>query len=264
MTISGVPSQISYIREFISADEEAQLLEKVATAPLPKWVTVSGRRLQNWGATPVDNAGTALASALPPWLETLALRIAAVSVCESESGHVSERTVSGRVSERGGSESELESESERGAGRLLAAAPNHCLVNEYLPGQGILPHVDGPAYRPAVATVSLGQHAVLDLYKRRPLDHPQAQTPDFRVLLQPRSLVVLQDELYTGYMHGIAPVTQDVVSRATIANWREAGFDETHDDDEERVLVRSHARVSLTFREAAKVSKLNLFGKRRR
>lgn len=42
---------------------------------------------------------------------------------------------------------------------------NHCLVNEYLPGQGISPHEDGKAYYPAVATLSLGSHGVLDVYR---------------------------------------------------------------------------------------------------
>lgn len=45
-------------------------------------------------------------------------------------------------------------------------APNHCLVNEYLNGQGILPHEDGPAYHPVVATVSLASSAVLDFYPK--------------------------------------------------------------------------------------------------
>ena len=41
------------------------------------------------------------------------------------------------------------------------------LVNEYLPGQGIMPHEDGGAYWPVVGTVSLGGVVVLDVYKRR-------------------------------------------------------------------------------------------------
>ena len=32
--------------------------------------------------------------------------------------------------------------------------PNHVLVNEYLPGQGIMPHTDGPLFHPTIATVS--------------------------------------------------------------------------------------------------------------
>jgi len=41
------------------------------------------------------------------------------------------------------------------------------LLNEYLPGQGILPHEDGGAYWPVVGTVSLGGVVVLDVYEKR-------------------------------------------------------------------------------------------------
>jgi alkylated DNA repair protein alkB family protein 6 len=41
--------------------------------------------------------------------------------------------------------------------------PNHVLVNEYKPGQGIMPHEDGDAYAPVVATVSLGAPLCLDI-----------------------------------------------------------------------------------------------------
>ena len=39
--------------------------------------------------------------------------------------------------------------------------PNHILVNEYHPGQGILPHTDGPAYIAQTATLSIGYSDVL-------------------------------------------------------------------------------------------------------
>jgi alkylated DNA repair protein alkB homolog 6 len=39
-------------------------------------------------------------------------------------------------------------------------------VNRYLPdGQGIMPHQDGSAYFPTVATLSLGSHTILDIYE---------------------------------------------------------------------------------------------------
>ena len=41
------------------------------------------------------------------------------------------------------------------------------LVNEYLAGQGILPHEDGAAYWPVVGTVSLGGVVVLDVYEKK-------------------------------------------------------------------------------------------------
>jgi alkylated DNA repair protein alkB family protein 6 len=44
---------------------------------------------------------------------------------------------------------------------LFLAPINHILVNEYLPGQGIMPHQDGPLYHPVVAILSLGSPALM-------------------------------------------------------------------------------------------------------
>lgn len=41
--------------------------------------------------------------------------------------------------------------------------PNHVLINEYNPGEGIMPHEDGDAYARIVATVSLGGYGCLDI-----------------------------------------------------------------------------------------------------
>ncbi|XP_076463568.1 putative RNA/DNA demethylase ALKBH6 isoform X2 [Babylonia areolata] len=49
-------------------------------------------------------------------------------------------------------------------GTFEGKVPNHVLVNEYLPGQGIMPHEDGPAFYPTVSTITLGSHALLDFY----------------------------------------------------------------------------------------------------
>ena len=57
--------------------------------------------------------------------------------------------------------------------------PNHVLVNEYLAGQGIMPHTDGPLFTPVITTITLGSHALLDLYT--PRDDSQVGTD-----LQPR------------------------------------------------------------------------------
>ena len=37
---------------------------------------------------------------------------------------------------------------------ISGKGPNHVLVNEYLPGQGIMPHTDGPLFHPTIATVN--------------------------------------------------------------------------------------------------------------
>jgi len=44
--------------------------------------------------------------------------------------------------------------------------PNHVLINEYDPGQGILAHTDGPAYLSRTATLSLGSDVLIDFTKK--------------------------------------------------------------------------------------------------
>ena len=46
--------------------------------------------------------------------------------------------------------------------------PNHVLLNEYLPGQGIMPHLDGNLFFPTITTINLGSHTVLNLYHPLP------------------------------------------------------------------------------------------------
>ena len=139
--------------------------------------------------------------------------------------------------------------------------PNHCLINEYLPGQGIHAHEDGDAYHPVVATVSLGSHIVLDI---RPKSNDatgenMGKAQAWRVLQEPRSLLVTTGNLYTECLHGISEVTSDDNLREdTIANWDLLG-DRTAfaggQADRER-------RISLTFRDVIRVKKLGkAFGK---
>ena len=78
---------------------------------------------------------------------------------------------------------------------------NHVLVNEYLPGNGILPHLDGPLFYPVISTISLGSSVALDFYD--PIDNKNSsdstQFQDrhkFSIYVQPRSLLVLCDQLY--------------------------------------------------------------------
>ena len=42
---------------------------------------------------------------------------------------------------------------------------NHILLNEYYPGEGIMPHTDGSAYYPIVSNISLNSQIVLNFWK---------------------------------------------------------------------------------------------------
>jgi alkylated DNA repair protein alkB family protein 6 len=146
---------------------------------------------------------------------------------------------------------------------------NHCLINEYLPGQGIMPHEDGDAYFPVVATVSLGGILVLDVTEKRKVDGDVAaedpkELKRWRILQEPRSLLLTTGSAYTDTLHGIAEIMEDSnLGPDTVANWSLLG-------DREAIEAKGGCntrtdRISLTYRDVKKVSNVasKLFGKTR-
>ncbi|XP_036040100.1 alpha-ketoglutarate-dependent dioxygenase alkB homolog 6 isoform X2 [Onychomys torridus] len=126
--VEQAPPLIYYVPDFISKEEEEYLLRQVFNAPKPKWTQLSGRKLQNWGGLPHPRG--MVPERLPPWLQRYVDKVSDLS--------------------------------------LFGGLPaNHVLVNQYLPGEGIMPHEDGPLYYPTVSTISLGSHTVLDFYEPR-------------------------------------------------------------------------------------------------
>lgn len=132
------------------------------------------------------------------------------------------------------------------------------LINEYPPGVGIMPHKDGAAYHPVVCTVSLGASLCLNIYKSKE-DGALNSVPAYRVLQEPRSLLISTDDIYTEYLHGIADIEQDVdLSAETVANWEMLRAPE----DFAAGHNQRSTRTSLTYRDVLKVSKLgNNLGK---
>lgn len=59
-----------------------------------------------------------------------------------------------------------------------------------------MPHEDGEAYMPTVATLSLGSHCILDMYS-------QERVLLCSVYVPARSLIVLSGPMYTHALHGI-------------------------------------------------------------
>ncbi|KAF3394549.1 Alpha-ketoglutarate-dependent dioxygenase [Penicillium rolfsii] len=234
--ITSLPDGAFYIPNFISEDEELILLQKIQSAPLPRWTHLTHRRLQTWPSA-LTKTNTLLSSPLPAWLTT--------------------PIITPRFQELG----------------IFAdaphTAPNHVLINEYRPGQGIMPHEDGPAYYPLVATVSLGAAIVLDLYdkekeKERERDgsaeatKPESKSdylrgPRFRILQERRSLLVTRGKMYTDFLHGIAErVVDGDLGAETVCNWELLG-------EKEGFLGGSYdrrTRTSLTYRDVLKVAKV--------
>nr|XP_045011389.1 alpha-ketoglutarate-dependent dioxygenase alkB homolog 6 isoform X2 [Jaculus jaculus] len=142
--VEQAPPVIYYIPDFISKEEEEYLLRQVFNAPKPKWTQLSGRKLQNWGGLPHPRG--MVPERLPPWLQRCVDKVSDLS--------------------------------------LFGGLPaNHVLVNQYLPGEGIMP-------RPP----------------------PQ---PITSLLLEPCSLLVLRGAAYTRHLHGIAAARVDELDPAS-------------------------------------------------
>ncbi|KAK4536302.1 hypothetical protein CDCA_CDCA08G2327 [Cyanidium caldarium] len=155
------------IYEFLTPPEEHHIQHHIYSEPPSPWVTLSHRRLL-WYGTP---ASTDVAPPhkyrqihpLPSCISSIAQRLHA-------QGHQTHRA-------------------------------NHVLVNEYRPGQGIMPHEDGPAYEPEAAIVSLLSAIDLDWYDKR---IESRHRPVYSAYLLPRSLLLISGAAYTDYLHGIA------------------------------------------------------------
>ncbi|KAM0436910.1 hypothetical protein ACHAPT_002623 [Fusarium lateritium] len=121
---------------------------------------------------------------------------------------------------------------------------------------------DGSAYWPVVCTVSLGASLCLNMYRSKE-DGALDPEPAWRILQEPRSLLITTDQLYTDYLHGIADIEEDIdLTADTVANW-----DLLRDADAYASgrNVRQ-IRTSLTYRDVLQVSKvankLSMFLKR--
>jgi alkylated DNA repair protein alkB homolog 6 len=145
------------------------------------------------------------------------------------------------------------------------------LINEYKPGEGIMPHEDGAAYSPLVATISLAAPIVLDLYEKiedsndeNGAENATAATniqrdddgrpvPQFRILQEPGSLLITRGKAYEVLLHGISPIRRDEnLDPDTVVNWSLLG-DKTKF---ENGVNERETRISLTYRDVLKVSKV--------
>ncbi|KAH8692858.1 hypothetical protein BGW36DRAFT_303040 [Talaromyces proteolyticus] len=221
--IARLSDSAYYIPDFITEDEESKLLQKINSVPPPRWTQLSHRRLQTWPST-LSKSNTLLSAPLPAWLQDPIIhpRLEALG-CFADSPH---------------------------------QGPNHVLINEYQPGQGIMPHEDGPAYYPLVVTVSIGAPIVLDIYEKSGGGEESGcldRTPRFRVLQEPRSLLITTAGLYTQYLHGIEERLRDEeLGREGICNWELLGNAKVYSAG----FYDRKTRISLTYRDVLKVAKV--------
>ena len=204
-----------YIPSFITPTQESDLLTEINKKP---WVQLSKRRLQVYPAQLTKNNVLISKDPLPSWLEALRTDLDAYGVFDLLDG----------------------------AGKVEM---NHVLINNYKRGEGIMPHEDGAAYFPITATISLSSHTVLDVTDKT---NPERR---WRVLQEPRSLLVTCGAVYSGTLHGIAEAEGDGQlhgGEGGLCNWESLGDEGMFEGG----WRERGERVSLTCRGVRRVSKL--------
>jgi alkylated DNA repair protein alkB family protein 6 len=218
--IPDIPGSMFYVPDFIDHREEADLLNAI---PSNRWIQLQHRRLQTHPSS-LSKSNALLGAPLPSWLvDPIISKFKSLGLFGDSPHH----------------------------------APNHVLINEYNTNEGIMPHEDGAAYYPIVATVSLSSTLCFDIYEKTQDEEESRVKPTskWRVLQEPRSLLVTCGSAYTDTLHGISEVEVDEDLRPdTVANWSLLGDSKIFVDNGGK-NVRT-TRISLTYRDVLKVSKV--------
>lgn len=220
--VADLPASVYYIPAFLPPSTCESLLITINSTPPQKWTNLSHRRLLSLPSPLTGKSRDTLlfSHSLPAYLTDGILPKFKELGVFNDSPH---------------------------------GAPNHVLVNEYLPGQGIMPHEDGHAYYPVTATISLGSPTVLDVYSKPGPEGKDSERKHWRILQEPGSLLVTMGDCYTDTLHGIVETDVDEdLWEATIANW---GLLQNKDHFREGRYIRE-TRVSLTYRDVRKVVRM--------
>lgn len=86
---------------------------------------------------------------------------------------------------------------------ILEYPPNQAIVNEYLPGQGITPHIDcRSCFEDTIISLSLNSRCMMDF---KSIINEEKHS----FLLTPRSLIILKGQARYNWKHGIAARKSD-------------------------------------------------------
>jgi len=199
--VSGKIPGLDYKLDYITEQEGQDLLAWLDKRP---WITDLKRRVQHYGwrydykARKIDS--TMRLGALPDRLAELAERL-----YEAKDTH---------------------------------QLPDQVIINEYLPGQGIAPHIDCvPCFGNTIITISLAAACIMEFSKSKPTTRPKQAKLEKEpkdavpVWLAPRSLVAMRAAARGQWLHGIPARKSDVWNGVKYARSR---------------------RVSLTFRTVSR------------
>lgn len=180
-------SEIYYIPDYISVEEEQQILERIKQTPAEFKTKLKKRTCQEWGCSMCEVCQKSFVSDanMPPWVQQTTDMLLYDGIFSP------------------------------------GTFPNSVRIHEYEKEEGIGPHADGPIYVPQVTILSGASTSVVSFYPRRephdgdPMEHYNdtfkfkdgdigAQAPLYSAVLEPRSLLIFRGDAYYFYPHGIS------------------------------------------------------------
>jgi alkylated DNA repair dioxygenase AlkB len=153
---------LRYVPGYLDPAAHDTLLAMADTGP---WRHAGSRRAQIYGYSyDARKGGAYRVEDLPPWAQELATRL-----------------------ERDG---------------LMRELADQLIVNEYLAGQGIRPHVDAPLFTDTIVSISLGSSCLMEFTTESGGREEQ--------FLEPMSALVIGGEARSGWKHATPAREQDV------------------------------------------------------
>lgn len=156
---------LRYVPSFVSAADETRLLAAVDAEP---WLADLKRRVQHYGYKYDYKARSISRSMFVGPLPPFAIELADAMI----------------------------------AAGILLELPDQLIVNEYVPGQGISPHIDcEPCFAERIVTVSLGSQCEMEF---RPKEgYPDDKAAPRKVMLEPRSALLISGKARYEWLHSI-------------------------------------------------------------
>lgn len=206
---------VQHIPEWCTPEEERELLRCVDGAAPQRWTKLRGRRLQSLGGLPKPPPEMMSREELPIWVNSVCEALVACGVFPED------------------------------------APPNHVLLNEYQPGQGIDAHKDGPLYAPRVAILSLNSTACFEFLEETSTAEASdpandstgsIRRPVAKLLLPPRGVLVFSGDAYTDKLHRVPARAADDLQQPGLVC-----LDDGRVEGGGKLLPRGR-RISLTVR----------------
>ena len=174
---------LKYISDFLSKEEEAQLIMEIDQC---LWLTDLKRRVQHYGykydykKRKIDNSMKL--GALPSWSDFVLKRFNETGVSNIDFDQL--------------------------------------IINEYMPGQGIAPHIDcEPCFDNVIISLSLGCSTIMNFNKKDEFKIKISQ------ILEARSIILMENDARYDWLHGITgrktdPLTKDKFTRRISLTFR--------------------------------------------